>query len=203
MRNCHSPSSERRQQFMDAAIELASQRGYEGATIKLIAEKCNVTVGTIYHYFKNKEDLFRQAVQERAFTSILATLLNDIDELPIEKGLFLVAQGFLKVIREAGMLVSIFISESVHNHEIGTIYADMISQNRQMMQAYLDKKIHTGQLGAIDTAVAVQIFFGHFFMAYFHKELLKMDNLPDIDETFVLNSVNLFLRSWQQEGTHV
>jgi TetR/AcrR family fatty acid metabolism transcriptional regulator len=48
----------KRQLIIDAAIEVFSRNGFQDSTISQIARKANVAEGTIYQYFKNKEDLF-------------------------------------------------------------------------------------------------------------------------------------------------
>jgi TetR/AcrR family fatty acid metabolism transcriptional regulator len=48
----------KRQIIIDAAIEVFSRNGFQNSTISQIAQKANVAEGTIYQYFKNKEDLF-------------------------------------------------------------------------------------------------------------------------------------------------
>ena len=44
--------------IIDAAIEVFSRNGFQNSTISEIAQRANVAEGTIYQYFKNKEDLF-------------------------------------------------------------------------------------------------------------------------------------------------
>jgi TetR/AcrR family transcriptional regulator, fatty acid metabolism regulator protein len=48
----------KRQSIVQAAIEVFSKNGFKGSNISEIAQKANVAEGTIYQYFKNKEDLF-------------------------------------------------------------------------------------------------------------------------------------------------
>lgn len=48
----------KRQLIIDAAIEVFSRNGFQNSTISEIAQKANVAEGTIYQYFRNKEDLF-------------------------------------------------------------------------------------------------------------------------------------------------
>jgi AcrR family transcriptional regulator len=54
----------RRAQFVAAAIELFGQRGYHATTIRDIAERAKVSIGLVYHYFKDKEDLLFLALTE-------------------------------------------------------------------------------------------------------------------------------------------
>jgi TetR/AcrR family transcriptional regulator, fatty acid metabolism regulator protein len=48
----------KRQVIIDAAVDVFSRHGFQNSTISQIAQKANVAEGTIYQYFKNKEDLF-------------------------------------------------------------------------------------------------------------------------------------------------
>jgi len=48
----------KRQLIIDAAIEVFSRNGFQNSTISQIARRANVAEGTIYQYFRNKEDLF-------------------------------------------------------------------------------------------------------------------------------------------------
>ncbi len=49
---------ERKQSIIQAAIEVFGEKNFANSTISEIAAKANVAEGTIYQYFKNKEDLF-------------------------------------------------------------------------------------------------------------------------------------------------
>jgi TetR/AcrR family transcriptional regulator, fatty acid metabolism regulator protein len=48
----------RKQQIMQAAIEVFGKSTYEKANISEIAKKAGIAEGTIYQYFKSKQDLF-------------------------------------------------------------------------------------------------------------------------------------------------
>lgn len=48
----------KRESIVQAAIEVFSKNSFRSSSISEIAQKANVAEGTIYQYFKNKEDLF-------------------------------------------------------------------------------------------------------------------------------------------------
>lgn len=48
----------RRQQIIQAAAEVFGTRSFQNSAISEIAQKAGVAEGTLYQYFKNKEDLF-------------------------------------------------------------------------------------------------------------------------------------------------
>ncbi|MNZ33050.1 HTH-type transcriptional repressor Bm3R1 [compost metagenome] len=68
-------SNQKREDIMQAALVLFSERGYDGTTVPMIAEKAQVGAGTIYRYFENKERLVNEL-----FQSCLEKFSNKIKE---------------------------------------------------------------------------------------------------------------------------
>jgi len=57
-------SSERR--FLDAALELFSEKGYEAASVREICERAGLTRPTLYYFFKSKEGIYRALIEDAA-----------------------------------------------------------------------------------------------------------------------------------------
>lgn len=57
---------ESRGRILDAAVEIAGERGYEGTSIALVSAKCGLPASSIYWHFKDKDELIA-AVIERSF----------------------------------------------------------------------------------------------------------------------------------------
>lgn len=55
---------EKRQGILDAAFEAFGENGYRNTTIKDIADIAGIAPGSVYTYFEDKEDLFRNTVDE-------------------------------------------------------------------------------------------------------------------------------------------
>jgi AcrR family transcriptional regulator len=60
-----------RTRILDAATEIAGERGYEGTSIALVSAKCGLPASSIYWHFKDKDDLIA-AVIERSFARVLS-----------------------------------------------------------------------------------------------------------------------------------
>lgn len=59
-----------RVRILDAATEIAAERGYEGTSIGAVSAKCGLPASSIYWHFKDKDDLIA-AVIERSFANWL------------------------------------------------------------------------------------------------------------------------------------
>jgi len=72
---------ESRQKILDAATEIASERGYEGTSISLVSERSGLPASSIYWHFTDKDGLIA-AVIERSFGQWLdgVGLLDDLPE---------------------------------------------------------------------------------------------------------------------------
>lgn len=54
---------ELRQKLLEAAEDEFLRRGYEAASLRVIAKKANTTIGNIYHYFPNKEAILIELLE--------------------------------------------------------------------------------------------------------------------------------------------
>jgi AcrR family transcriptional regulator len=79
-RRTRANGEQSRQRILDAATEVATERGYEGTTISLVSKKSGLPPTSIYWHFADKDDLIA-AVIERSFQRWLAAL-----ELPSGEG---------------------------------------------------------------------------------------------------------------------
>lgn len=50
--------AQRREDILNTAKKIFLEKGFRGTTIEAIAEECELSTGTIYLYFKNKDDLY-------------------------------------------------------------------------------------------------------------------------------------------------
>ena len=72
-RRTRANGQQSRERILDAATEVATERGYEGTTISLVSKKSGLPPTSIYWHFADKDDLIA-AVIERSFQRWLAAL---------------------------------------------------------------------------------------------------------------------------------
>jgi AcrR family transcriptional regulator len=104
----------KKKQIVNIAIKVFSVNGYHGTTVKDVVEKADISVGTFYFYFKNKEDLFAtiyDEVSEHFYIALCNSLESTDNELDL--GFSKAIAFFLKVIELNRPLARIMLIEAV------------------------------------------------------------------------------------------
>jgi len=71
---------ETRARVLSAARDLFDEVGYEGATIRLVAQRAGVSIGSVFTTFSSKADILSQVMQER-----VDTVAEQVQALPEAK----------------------------------------------------------------------------------------------------------------------
>src|SRR2546426_4715714 len=84
---------DRREQIIDAAMRVFSQKGFTRATNKDVAREAGITPGLIYYYFESKEKLLEAVIETRSPLRLMTSLPPQVLMLPPEKFLpFMIRQ---------------------------------------------------------------------------------------------------------------
>ncbi|WP_164669808.1 TetR/AcrR family transcriptional regulator [Virgibacillus doumboii] len=80
-------SNEKRDQIFKAALKLFAHNGYSKTTIKDIANEADVSFGTVFTYYENKEKLFYLCVTEplEEFRTHMIESQKVLEDLTLEK----------------------------------------------------------------------------------------------------------------------
>ena len=72
----------RRRHMLSSALELFAEKGYHNISMHKIAKKAEFAIGTLYKFFRNKEDLYKALVTEMAtdYHRILTEVLAGEDD---------------------------------------------------------------------------------------------------------------------------
>jgi AcrR family transcriptional regulator len=62
---------EYRESLLDNCFELFARNGFQGATMREIAKELEISTGTLYHYFPNKESIFRNMMFQLSKKQVL------------------------------------------------------------------------------------------------------------------------------------
>jgi len=77
-----------KQEIMQAALSLFSERGYHNVSMHEIAEKAEFAIGTLYKFFENKEELYKALIMEKTrqyHHTLMEVIKSDEDVVSILK----------------------------------------------------------------------------------------------------------------------
>ncbi|MCO4291487.1 TetR/AcrR family transcriptional regulator [Solitalea sp. MAHUQ-68] len=74
--------ADRRQSILDSSLEIITQYGFHGSSMKVIADNAGVASGTVYLYFKSKEELINELFLEirRKINDVVQNAFDEEEE---------------------------------------------------------------------------------------------------------------------------
>ncbi len=191
-------SRDRRRQILDGALRVFSTKGFKSTTNKDIAAAAGgISPGLIYHYFKDKEDLFMAIVAERAPIIQIAEHPERLMELPPRQGLAMIGGAYLSMMEHSETLAifRILVSEAIRFPQIGEMmYKLAIVRIFAMLRAYLELQVALGRLRPHDTGLATRSFIGMFIAHIITRDILRQPEARAISDADVVSgAVDFFL----------
>ncbi|MFO7890865.1 MAG: TetR/AcrR family transcriptional regulator [bacterium] len=153
--------SDRTKTILNAAMKLFSETDFHEVTVDEIAQSVGLSKGTLYLYFKNKEDLFFSIIKAKSnelFTRLENSLKND---LPFEEILQNFIKAHLNFFKENKAYFKIIHSEKCRMtmddhyrmHDLGIkVFNQFLKHTEKLVQA--GKKENS--IGNIDTDIAAR-----------------------------------------------
>jgi TetR/AcrR family transcriptional regulator len=91
-------SEEKQNKIIGAALNEFAQFGYSEANINKIAERANISVGSLYKYFSDKQNLYQTIVNHSTDTlqEVLGRIVNENDDI------FIIIEKIIRAIQEYG-----------------------------------------------------------------------------------------------------
>ncbi len=132
-----------RTRILDAAMEIAAERGYEGTSIGAVSAKCGLPASSIYWHFKDKDDLIA-AVIERSFDNWLKVWQVPEDIVALDR-LMEVAVGTAKALLDSPDFLRLGLMLALERRPVEPRARAMFIQVRE--QAFEALSVHIGELG--------------------------------------------------------
>lgn len=166
--------SEKYNRILEAAIRIFARNGFFSSTISQIAKEAGVADGTIYLYFKNKDDILLQFFSYKAkeifdgFWQAVAEGKNSVEKLRN------LVKSHLAAFQSDIDMAMVFQSETKGNHQM----RDQLNEMTRKYLSALGDILEQGQDEGI-----------------FRKELYM-----GLTKRFILGAVNEVINTWVSSG---
>jgi TetR/AcrR family transcriptional regulator, cholesterol catabolism regulator len=166
---------DRREQIIDAAMQVFSEKGFTKATNKDVAREAGITPGLIYYYFESKEKLLEAMVESRSPIRLLTSLTPQVLALPPEAFLRFIIRQILSIIEGENFIrvMRVMLPEIVHNPEMTPMVAGFIQRVIGFLTSYLESKMEAGELRKSDASLAAQVFLGSVMGFVLRRHILR------------------------------
>jgi AcrR family transcriptional regulator len=177
--------AERHRRIIEAATELFGEVGYDLANMEMLAERAEVSIGTIYNYYKNKGDLLLSiiATEARQTYEIGRSIIDGANDSPKETILQLIDTYVgepMKFMNKDTWRRAIAMSILQPDSQFGQQYAQVDSQLRTQLIELVLTLVKRGHFkGASDPSSLGEVLFNNVNMEF---TLFMIDDSATLDE---------------------
>ncbi|AUD13639.1 MULTISPECIES: TetR/AcrR family transcriptional regulator [Planococcus] len=149
-------------QIIDAAVIVIAENGYHQAQVSKIAKQAGVADGTIYLYFKNKEDILISVFQEKmgVFVSELEKIIAKDASAADQLGM-MINSHFSLLANDLHLAIVTQLELRQSNHDIRMKINNVLRGYLKLMDRILISGIESGEFDQnMDIRLARQMVFG-------------------------------------------
>jgi len=158
-----------RDRVLAAASELFAEHGYDGASVRMIAEQAEANQAAVNYYFGCKDELFREVVRSQILE--VRGVMASTQSAPGSYGerLRVLVRGLVEKLWERRRLVRIIADAMLHGGDLLPEAArEELPKNMGVLRGVLEEGVRNGALGACDpTLVAWSLLSALLHMAVF------------------------------------
>lgn len=197
---------EKRERIISAATAEFALKGFENANINSIAKKADVSVGSLYKYFENKQDMFLTIIHYSIAT--MEDMLNEL--LESDEDILLKVEHIIRTIQQYSkqnvLIVKLYnVMTSENNPRFASQFAfEMESMTARIYRTAIERGKKAGDVREdIDSAFAAYLLDNIFMNLQFsyacdyYRERLKIytgNDTPEKDD-FVVEQCLKFIKS--------
>jgi AcrR family transcriptional regulator len=153
--------SDSRTLILHQARRLFAAHGYEGTSIREMAEACGLAKASLYHHFHNKRDLYFQVLEVDAANLVLALQQASQVGTTSRERIYSIARAYAHVLTSSDNLIPLAVREpTVPHHEL----YNFLKRWRDPMLAPIRRVIADGiacdELREVEPDLATHFLFG-------------------------------------------
>jgi AcrR family transcriptional regulator len=177
---------ERPKQILEAALAVFAEHGLAAARLDDIAKRAGLSKGTIYLYFPNKEELFREVVRSTVIAFIARAEAFFESEHDAMLALRAWMEGYWEWLRSPVFpaMHRIFNSELRAYPDLSAFYAkEVIERAQRLVRGMIERAMDEGVFRRMDPLQAARMLSALFVthaMWYHQRDSFKsISNIPD------------------------
>lgn len=181
-------ADERRAHIMQAALACFTRKGYNNTTMDDIAAESGLSKGSLYWYFKSKDDLFAAAIM---------SLLMDVGEEAVaaleqyttaSDKLRALAQSAANLSKKVEGFFSLFLefwASSPRREEAGQLWVGLLVQYKDIVVEVIEEGIRNGEFKPVDAEQLVWALLAAYDGLAAYIVLIPDMDLERVSQVFI------------------
>lgn len=191
----------KRLQILEGARTVFRAKGFDGASMEVIARQAGVSKGTLYVYFSSKEALFEALIQQERLGQ--AELMQEVlvSKSDIETDLKRIGRSYLQKMARPEKISTLrmVIGAAEKFPQFGKLlYEAGPCRGRRELGNFIQERVDSGDLKPCDTELAAGQFFDLCVAGLLRRVLLNAGPMPGEPEIVrnVDSAVKVFLAAY-------
>lgn len=194
---------ERPKQILDAALVEFAERGLAASRLEDIAKRAGLSKGTIYLYFPNKEELFREVVRSNVIAFIESAEAR-LEVMDPQQALCAWMEGYWGWLRSPVFpAMHRLVNSEFHTFpDIAAFYAkEVIERSQRLVCDMLERGMKQGQFRQMDALVAARMLSSLFVThaLWYHQRNCFKSIRHIQDDTILAQIRDFFLQAMRPD----
>ena len=163
------PGDQRREQILQTAVTLFSQRGFKGTTTKEIAKAAGVSEAIIFRHFATKDELYGAILHSKSCqdglhrfpwegNAVLQEAIRTRDDFAVFYNIALQAMNNHQ--KDVGFMRLLFYSALEEHQLADRFFGEFVSQVYGFIGEYIRDRQAEGAMREVDPRIVVRAFLG-------------------------------------------
>ena len=165
------------QEIVRAAAELFGERGYDAVSLEDVAEKLDVTKGSLYYYFASKDELGTAAIETLGddWTARLEELAGAHDGPPAERLRALLAEHLRIAVRDYPAALRLFLVPRAWPEPQAMRIKELRRRHNDVFRTVIEHGVAAGEFTVVDIDTTLQCMHAAMSQAPLWSEHLTGD----------------------------
>jgi AcrR family transcriptional regulator len=187
---------QRREQIIDAAIDLFSEAGFAGTTTRRLAEAAGISEAALYLHFETKEALYEAIIRRKAHEhgDFAERLREAVQEGP-QRAFREVADSMIQIHTGDKAFLRLLLFSGLEQHALFRMFFEaQMRECGETLRSYIEGLQRQGIFRPCDPRLAVRAFMGMLVHHLLTQEVFRLRELGVFSrDEVVATFVDLFL----------
>jgi AcrR family transcriptional regulator len=182
-----------RLEIIRAAHDLFVQQGYHGTSMRQIAQRSGIALGSLYNHFSSKEEVFHQVFFTFHHYHWVIPALLESTGTTVEEFIRASVYRIWAAMKDQPDFLNLMFIEIVEfkSAHIGELYEILMPQVMQIIQQLMQSS--SGQLRPIQPIMLIRLFIGSFLGYYLTEAAFAPVAPPEFSEGAIDQFIDVLL----------